>query len=349
LRRNKIRLLFYTEPEYPQRLAKITEAPALLFYQGSANLNADKIIAIAGTRTPTKYGRQMAVNLIRDLAQPNLIILSGLAFGIDAIAHRAALDCNLPTVGVLGHGPDNIYPAEHTALSQSMCKQGGLLTSFPPGTSPEPFTFPMRNKLIAGCCDALIVIESTTGGGSMSTAKAASEFGKTLFAIPGRIIDPKSEGCLQLIGEQRAVPLLSAKHLNAVMGWAWDANAATSYQPALPFDSTHPAPQSLQPNSRLQQNPQPDQKRHQHPTLQPASDLQHESDPDPQPQPEPYPQPDTLEYDLLALLKEKPNLSFEDLIRVTGKPIPALSYAILNLEINGSIRSIPGKRYTLLR
>src|SRR5580658_661377 len=162
------RILFFTDPDYPHRLLKLPNAPALLFYQGNATLNADKVIAIAGTRGPSEYGKEMTGRLIRELACPELLILSGLAFGIDAVAHRTAMKCQIPTVGVLGHGLDHLYPAQHLTLSHDMRHNGGLLTSFLPEIGPGPHTFPVRNQLVAGLCDALLVIESSAEGGSLS-------------------------------------------------------------------------------------------------------------------------------------------------------------------------------------
>jgi DNA processing protein len=294
------RMLFFTDPDYPRRLLHLPKAPALLFYQGAANLNADKVIAIAGTRDPTEYGKDMTAHLIRELVCPDLLILSGLAYGIDAVAHRAALKYHLPTVGVLGHGLNHLYPAHHLGLSQSMRKEGGLLTSFLPEAGPESHTFPVRNRLVAGLCDALIVIESSAEGGSLSAAKAAREFNKKVFALPGRITDNKSMGCLQLIHKGEALPFLSADHLKAAMGWDHPAGY-DSYQPALPFTPTEPAPRKV----------------------------------------------NAIEARLINLLTGKQPLTFEDIISLTRLPIPKISLTLLNLEIKGIIRSLPGRRYLL--
>ncbi len=318
------RMLFFTDPDYPSRLLPIPEAPALLFYQGSAALNADKVIAIAGTRSPTEYGKEMTARLVRELAGPDLLILSGLAFGIDAAAHRAALKYHLPTVGVLGHGLDHLYPAQHRGLSQSMRQHGGLLTSFLPGTRPDLHTFPLRNALVAGLCDALIVIESGAEGGSLSAANAAHSFNKKVFALPGRITDDKSRGCLHLIHRGEALPLLSAESLKAAMGWAHSAGQ-TTHQPALPFSPAESAGLA-----GLQHHP---------PTLEQAAPSSGEET-----------EPRTInatEARLLNLLAEKQPLTFEDFITLTRLPIPRISLTLLNLEIKGIIRSLPGRRYLL--
>jgi DNA processing protein len=242
------RILFFTDRDYPRRLLRIPTAPALLFYQGATTLNADKVIAIVGTRSPTDYGKTMTPRLIRELACPDLLILSGLAYGIDAVVHQSALKYRLPTVGVLGHGLDHLYPAQHRGLSQSMREHGGLLTAFLPEVGPEPHTFPLRNELIAGLCDALIVIESGAKGGSLSATKTAHDLNKKIFALPGRVTDDKSQGCLNLIHKGEALPLLSAGGLKAAMGWDHPAGH-DSYQPALPFSSAE-SQQPREPEAR---------------------------------------------------------------------------------------------------
>jgi DNA processing protein len=337
---NGIRPLFFTDPDYPHRLQPVSNAPKLLFYQGPADLNADKVIAIAGTRQPTEYGKQMTAAIIRELARPGLLILSGLAFGIDAIAHTAAMKHQLPTIGVLGHSLDHIYPAEHLGLSRSMLRNGGLLTPFPPGTGPENFTFPYRNQLVAGLCDALIVIESDIQGGSMSAAKAAWKFNKKIFALPGRITDRQSHGCHHLIHQHHALPFLSARQLYAAMAWHWPAHLddRDSHQPALPFYSSQRAP------LRSIRRPVQYSKERSKP-IQPGETLE-QSTPSVLEQ-EQDPKTESLEQELIALLKDKPSLYFENFITLTRQPIPSISLALLNLEIKGAIRSLPGKRYRL--
>ncbi|HEY8968869.1 MAG TPA: DNA-processing protein DprA, partial [Puia sp.] len=167
-----IRPLFITDRDYPQRLLRCPDAPILLFFKGPADLNASKIIAIIGTRSPSEYGRQATERLIRDMASiPGVLIISGLAYGIDAIAHQAALQYQLPTVGVLGHGLDQLYPREHTRLARNMLREGGLLTKFTTGTKPDTYNFPIRNRIVAGMSDAVIVTETRTRGGSLLTAE----------------------------------------------------------------------------------------------------------------------------------------------------------------------------------
>ena len=233
LHRREIRTLFFTDPDYPQRLLPHQEAPALLFYKGTANLNSPKILAIVGTRQPTEYGRQITATLIRDLSQtlPGLLIISGLALGIDGAAHRAALAGNLPTIGVLGHGFSHVYPPEHAGLVRKMENQGGLLTEFPYDIGPEAYHFPLRNRVIAGMSDALVVIETALQGGSLGAVQMALEYRKNIFAIPGRIHDGKSAGCNLLIQEGKARLLTDAQQLNTAMNW--ETRAPTITQPSL--------------------------------------------------------------------------------------------------------------------
>ena len=214
-----IRPLFITDRDYPQRLLRCPDAPILLFFKGPADLNASKIIAIIGTRSPSEYGRQATERLIRDIASiPGVLIISGLAYGIDAIAHQAALQYQLPTVGVLGHGLDQLYPREHTRLAKNMLREGGLLTKFTIGTKPDTYNFPIRNRIVAGMSDAVIVTETRTRGGSLLTAENALVYHRKVFAVPGRINDERSSGCNALIREGKARLLAGVADLQEHMG-----------------------------------------------------------------------------------------------------------------------------------
>jgi len=214
-----IRPLFITDRDYPQRLLRCPDAPILLFFKGPADLNASKIIAIIGTRSPSEYGRQATERLIREIASiPGVLIISGLAYGIDAIAHQAALQYQLPTVGVLGHGLDQLYPREHTRLAKNMLREGGLLTKFTIGTKPDTYNFPIRNRIVAGMSDAVIVTETRTRGGSLLTAENALVYHRKVFAVPGRINDERSSGCNALIREGKARLLAGVADLQEHMG-----------------------------------------------------------------------------------------------------------------------------------
>jgi DNA processing protein len=220
IEKHGIKCLFYTDKEYPQRLLRIKEAPILLFYMGAADLNSRRILAVIGTRDASEYGKQMTGRLIGDLVSYEPIIISGLACGIDTAAHKAAIRHSLPTIGVLGHGLDRIYPEGNRPLAREMLKQGGLLTHFNISTDPAAYHFPLRNQTVAGICDALVVVETEPDGGSMLTVKNALNFKKKVFAIPGRISDRNSSGCNQLIREGQARLLSHASQLAAEMDWS---------------------------------------------------------------------------------------------------------------------------------
>src|SRR5688500_11470856 len=187
-----IKGLFLTSPEYPQRLLNCFDPPTMLFYRGSADLNAPKIVAIVGTRNNSEYGKNFTEKLIKTLARMNVIIVSGLAFGIDAIAHKCSLKYKLPTIAVVAHGLDTIYPEENTNLAKQIIKDGGLLTEFQSNTKPDRHNFPSRNRVVAGISDATIVVESGLKGGSTITANMAWDYHRDVYAVPGRSIDTKS-------------------------------------------------------------------------------------------------------------------------------------------------------------
>ncbi len=176
-------------------------------------------MSIVGTRNNTDYGRQMTESLIQGLQESNVIIISGLAYGIDTIAHKVALRNDLQTIGVMAHGLDRIYPPNNTSLAKDMSQQGGLLTEFRNGTKPDKHNFPLRNRIVAGICDALIVIESGLKGGSLITAELANGYNKDVFAIPGRTTDNYSEGCNFAISNNKAQLLTTAEELLQYMNW----------------------------------------------------------------------------------------------------------------------------------
>lgn len=190
-----------------------------MYYTGNANLNSRYIVSIIGTRNHTDYGRQVTEQLVAALQEQQVMIVSGLAFGIDAIAHRSALQYGLPTVGVLGHGLDTVYPIQHKSLAREISGQGALLTEFRRYTQPDKHNFPRRNRIVAGMADATIVIETANKGGSMITAELAYTYNRDLFAVPGKITDQKSSGCLQLIKQNKAMVYTGAEDLLNILGW----------------------------------------------------------------------------------------------------------------------------------
>jgi DNA processing protein len=216
----KVNTLFLTDPGYPQRLLHCYDPPTLLFAHGRANFNTRHIVSVIGTRNNTEYGKQVVDKLVRELSPYHPLIISGLAFGIDALAHRSAVKNDLPTVGVLAHGLDTLYPPEHAALARDMVKfQGGLLTEFRSGTKPDKHHFPTRNRIVAGLSDAVVVVETGVKGGSMITAELANGYNKDVFAFPGKTTDAKSAGCNHLIKNNKAILISEAADLVNLMGW----------------------------------------------------------------------------------------------------------------------------------
>lgn len=222
LQKKQIRCLTYYDEAYPSRLRECEDAPVVLFYKGNADLNALHIINMVGTRHATDYGTQLCTTFLRDLKAlcPDVLVVSGLAYGIDINAHRAALDNDLSTVGVLAHGLDRIYPSLHRKTAIDMLDKGGLLTEFVVGTSPDKHNFVSRNRIVAGMCDATIVVESAAKGGSLITAELAESYHRDCFAFPGRAADEYSKGCNQLIRDNKASLLLSAEDFVKTMDWS---------------------------------------------------------------------------------------------------------------------------------
>jgi DNA processing protein len=213
-------ILFYTDKKYPQRLKQIEDAPALLYFQGNANLNHPKTVAIVGTRQATSYGKEIVEQIVKDLAPHQALIISGLAYGIDIQAHKQALKNSLNTLGIMGSGMDVIYPSAHQDTAKKMVGQGGLLTENSFGAKPDAHNFPARNRIIAGMCDALIVVEAAEKGGALITAEIANTYNKDVFAVPGSIGETYSEGCNKLIRTNKANLFSSVKDLEYIMNWS---------------------------------------------------------------------------------------------------------------------------------
>jgi len=217
--KHHIDIVFLTDNNYPRRLLNCYDPPTVLYYRGNADLNHPKIISVIGTRNNTAYGKQLTEKLIEEMTASNILIASGLAFGIDAIAHKAALHNGLPTIGVLAHGLDTIYPSQHKVLAKEMLLHGGLITEFKRKTKADKHNFPKRNRIVAGMSDATIVIETAAKGGSMITAELAYNYNRDVFAVPGKTTDEKSSGCLKLIQQNKAMLFTDAKQLMECMGW----------------------------------------------------------------------------------------------------------------------------------
>ena len=216
-----IKLVCFGDEAYPCRLAECADAPLVLHSLGNADLNARHIVSIVGTRHATEYGKALCENFVADLARfaPGTLIVSGLAYGIDVCAHRAALKAGLPTIGVLAHGLDRIYPGAHRATAKQMLENGGLLTEFMSGTNSFPSNFVQRNRIVAGMADATVVVESASKGGSLITASLALGYDRDCFAFPGRVNDQYSQGCNELVSRNRAALITSAYDFVEAMNW----------------------------------------------------------------------------------------------------------------------------------
>ena len=238
LQRHHITVLGRNDADYPARLRDAENPPILLFHLGNANLNAKHILSVVGSRQCTEYGKAMCERFLGELAEicPDTLIVSGLAYGIDINAHRAALDHNLPTLGVLAHGLDQIYPRRHTETARQMLGTGGLLTEYQSGSNADKMNFVARNRIVAAMADATLVVETREKGGSRITARLADEAGRRVFAVPGRIGDEMSTGCNRLIAEGKADIALSARDFVEAMGWQTEAEHAAPIQRTLFVD-----------------------------------------------------------------------------------------------------------------
>jgi len=223
-RKHQIRILFYQDNAYPRRLKHCADAPVVLYVQGQANVNPDKCIAIVGTRKATNYGKAVCDEFVAGLKGTGVLVLSGLAYGIDIHAHRAALKNELPTLAAVAHGLDRLYPNEHAATASRMQERGGLITELASGSKFHPGNFPARNRIVAGMSDCTLVIESGVKGGSLITADIANSYNRDVFAIPGRIDAKYSVGCNDLIRLNRAALVNSPEELISVMGWEQQAS-----------------------------------------------------------------------------------------------------------------------------
>jgi DNA processing protein len=291
--KNNIRPLFLTDDNYPKRLLNCYDPPTMLYNSGTADVNASKIIAVIGTRSHTEYGKQLTEKLMNDLASQNVLIASGMAFGIDGVAHKAALKNNLPTIGVLAHGLDIMYPPEHAGLAKEMINSnGGLLTEFPSGTKPDKHNFPIRNRIVAGMSDATVVIETNPKGGSMITANLAYSYNRDIFAFPGRTTDHRSSGCNKLIKENKALLVTDADDIIEALGWK-EVSRPKKIQRQLFID--------FSPEEQI----------------------------------------------ILDLLAEKETTHIDELNFKSNLSSGAIAAAILNLELQNVVSSLPGKLYMI--
>ena len=220
-----VRILRWGDDEYPQRLAECADAPLILYYKGTADLNQIRVINIVGTRHCTIYGQDIVRHFIdglREICGNRMLVVSGLAYGVDIAAHRNALEKGFETVGVLAHGLDDLYPPRHRETAKRMLTQGGLLTEYMTRTNADKMNFVRRNRIVAGMCDATVLVESAAHGGGLITCSIAQEYGREVFAFPGNINQEYSEGCNNLIRKNGATLITSAKDFAESMGWLDD-------------------------------------------------------------------------------------------------------------------------------
>ena len=233
IQKHGIECLGLLEPGYPKRLKHCPDAPILLFFKGNFTFNNQRFISIVGTRLPTNYGKFLTQEFIANLPKDNLCIISGLAYGIDALVHSLSIELGIASIGVLGHGMHMIYPPENIKIAQQLQQHGGILSEFKFGTEPDKFNFPKRNRIVAGISEATIIIETASKGGSMITAELANDYHRDVFAFPGRINDPKSEGCLKLIFENKAMLITNTQQFLDIMNWQTNASKSKIIQAEL--------------------------------------------------------------------------------------------------------------------
>ena len=287
-----VKLLFYTDSDYPQRLTHFDQSPTLFYYDGSTDLNAHRTVSIIGTRNCNEYGILQCEKLVEGLHQYGVQIISGLAYGIDVTAHRKAVEFGIPNIAVLGSGIDVIYPSSHFSLSQRIKANGGLMSQFEFGTKPDRQNFPSRNQVVAAMSDAVVVVQSRKSGGSMITAHMASEMNKDVFAVPGRATDEVSKGCNTLIKRNRAHLITEAEDIAYIMGW--------------------------EPKEKLEAQ------------LKLFEEL------------------DSHEMEIVQILQNYDTLDIDSLHHQLSRPLSSLSSDLLTLEFKGLVKSLPGKRYTLI-
>lgn len=291
IKNKDIEIVFYLDKEYPKRLKQQNDAPLLLYISGNINLNPKRTVAIIGTRSPTQYGQIQCNKVVSEIKKYDVSIISGLAYGIDSIAHRSAVKSNIPTIGILGNGLHSVYPQTNNALATKMKKNGGIVSEYTMLTKPDRENFPRRNRIIASLADVVIVIESARKGGSFITAEFANSYSKDVFALPGKLTDPMSEGCNHLIKTHKAHLYTSVEDIAYINRW------------------------DLQPKSQQ---------------LSLIMDL--------------TPQEQII-YDII---KRDFPISMDKLVYESRIQLSKLASILINLEFNGAIKSIPGKKYILV-
>lgn len=237
IQKNNITPLFFTDKDYPFRLKECVDAPMMLFAKGNVDFNSGKFVAVVGTRKITPYGQKLCENFVEELSKnhPDITFVSGLAYGVDVCAHKKSLEVKVPTIGVVAHGLDRLYPSSHHNVAKKMVETGAILSEYLSGAKPEATNFVQRNRIIAGMCDAILIVESPKKGGALITAEFANNYNRDVFAFPGRVGDTYSEGCNQLIIKNKAVLIQSAADVEDFMGWDINYKNKT-IQPKFCFD-----------------------------------------------------------------------------------------------------------------
>jgi len=295
--KNNIDVIFYTDSRYPKRLKNCVDSPVLLYAKGNADFNNVHVVSIVGTRNATEYGKHLCRQLVEELQQYNVLVVSGLALGIDVTAHKECIKQNLPTVGVLGHGLDRLYPGQNRSTAEKMMSNGALLSEYPSGTIPDRENFPQRNRIVAGIADATVVIEAGVKGGALITAEIANSYNRDVFAYPGRVGDDYSEGCNFLIRNNKAQLLTCAADLAYSLGWEKPGESNKPQSPEqfmLPFDLS------------------------------------------------------SEEQTIFNILNQtKSPVAIDDLTIKTNLSTSTLAMNLLNMEMQGYIKSLPGKVYCI--
>lgn len=236
IEKNKIDVFSYLDKGYPQRLKNCEDGPIVIYQKGKMDTNVPRVVSIVGTRKPTEYGKEFTEKLVKELVAADVLILSGLAYGIDITAHRAAIQNKLQTVAVVAHGMDDVYPGVHRSVAEKMMHDGGMLSEYMSDTNPDKENFPARNRIVAGMSDAIIVIETALKGGSMITANLGNDYNRDVFALPGKITDEFSIGCNRLIRSNKAALIESPDDFIEAMGWQPQKKSKKMVQPELFLD-----------------------------------------------------------------------------------------------------------------
>lgn len=240
-----IRIHSYLDPSFPGRLKSFSDAPVIIFSKGNIDLNPERTIGIVGSRNASEYGKNITRKIVEDLSPYGPSVVSGLAYGIDIEAHRAALHFDLPTIAVLGTPMDKIYPGVHIPVAQSMMEKGGLITEYRIGAELNKANFPQRNRIIAGLSDALIIVEAAHRGGALITAEIAYSYNREVFAVPGNLQAKYSEGCNNLIRTMKAAIYTGPKDIEEALFWNQEAGTAQSPSTTIDLDSLAPEERSI--------------------------------------------------------------------------------------------------------